>query len=75
VSQLKIFNVSIAMMRAQKNGHADSTDTRVGSGKQFFAGQRTSSSAKADDPVFIDASVGNARLWRAGCPAFAGHDG
>jgi hypothetical protein len=37
VSQLKIFNVSIAMMRAQKNVHADSTDTRVGSRKQFCA--------------------------------------
>src|SRR6266852_5048598 len=37
MSQLKIFNVSIAMMRAQKNVHADSTDTRVGSRKQFCA--------------------------------------
>jgi hypothetical protein len=37
MSQLKIFNVSIAMMRAQKNVHADSTDTRIGSRKQFCA--------------------------------------
>jgi hypothetical protein len=56
MSQLKIFNVSIAMMRAQKNVHAGSTDTRVGSRKQFCAHHRTSSSAKADDPVIADAS-------------------
>jgi hypothetical protein len=38
MSQLKIFNVSIAMMRAQKNVHADATGARVGVRKQFCAG-------------------------------------
>jgi hypothetical protein len=55
MSQLKIFNVSIAMMRAQKNVHADATLARVALRKQFCANHRTSSSAKADDPVIADA--------------------
>jgi hypothetical protein len=38
MSQLKIFNVSIAMMRAQKNVRTDATGARVGVRRQFCAG-------------------------------------
>src|SRR5713226_1329331 len=73
MSQLKSFNVSNEIMRAQKNGHAGSTLARVVWKKQFTSASHASSSAQADDPVYTD--VSDESQGCGGCPAFAGHDG
>jgi hypothetical protein len=56
MSQLKSFNVSNEIMRAQKNGHAGSTLARVVWKKQFTSAPHPSSFAQADDPVYTDVS-------------------
>src|SRR5216684_5487837 len=73
MSQLKSFNVSNEIMRAQKNGHAGSTLARVVWKKQFTSASHASSSAQADDPVHTD--ISDESQGCGGCPAFAGHDG
>src|SRR5216684_2931323 len=69
MSQLKSFNVSNEIMRAQKNGHAGSTLARVVWKKQFTSASHASSSAQADDPVYTD--VSDESQGCGGCPASA----
>jgi hypothetical protein len=47
MSQLKSFNVSNEIMRAQKNGHAGSTPARVILEKQFTSASQASSFVNA----------------------------
>src|SRR5882724_10191557 len=70
MSQLKIFNVSIAMMRAQKNVHADATLARVALRRQFCAGFRRTTYA-ASWPGLTRPSTSCSACWETWMPGIA----